>query len=66
CKNENAQVIFSRSEDVNMDMNTLFKAVLPIIDGKGGGNSKTAQGGGSKAEGLEEFMNNARNLIISK
>ena len=66
CKNENAQAIFSRSEDVNMDMNTLFKAVLPIIDGKGGGNSKTAQGGGSKAEGLEEFMNNARNLIISK
>jgi alanyl-tRNA synthetase len=66
CKNENAQVIFSRSEDVNMDMNTLFKAVLPIIDGKGGGNSRTAQGGGSKAEKLEEFMNNARNLIISK
>ncbi len=66
CKNENAQAIFSRSEDVNMDMNTLFKAVLPIIDGKGGGNSRTAQGGGSRVERLEEFMNNARNLIISK
>ena len=66
CKNENAQVIFSRSEDVNMDMNTLFKAVLPLIDGKGGGNSRTAQGGGSRVERLEEFMNNARNLIISK
>ena len=66
CKNENAQAIFSRSEDVNMDMNTLFKAVLPLIDGKGGGNSRTAQGGGSRVERLEEFMNNARNLIISK
>ena len=66
CKNENAQAIFSRSEDVNMDMNTLFKAVLPIIDGKGGGNSRTAQGGGSRVERLEEFMNNAKNLIISK
>ena len=66
CKNENAQVIFSRSEDVNMDMNALFKAVLPIIDGKGGGNSRTAQGGGSRVDRLEEFMNNAKNLIISK
>ena len=66
CKNENAQVIFSRSEDVNMDMNTLFKAVLPLIDGKGGGNSRTAQGGGSRVDRLEEFMNNAKNLIISK
>ena len=66
CKNENAQAIFSRSEDVNMDMNTLFKAVLPLIDGKGGGNSRTAQGGGSRVDRLEEFMNNAKNLIISK
>jgi len=66
CRNENAQVIFSRSEDVNIDINALFKAVLPIIDGKGGGNSRTAQGGGSKVERLEEFINNARNLIISK
>lgn len=63
CRNESAQVIFTRSEDVNIDMNVIFKEVLPIIDGKGGGNSKTAQGGGSKVESLEVFMNNAENII---
>lgn len=63
CRNENAQVIFTRSEDVDIDMNTLFKTVLHIIDGKGGGNSRTAQGGGSKADSLEEFMNNAENIL---
>lgn len=63
CRNETAQVIFSRSEDVNIDINAIFKAVLPIIDGKGGGNSRTAQGGGSKADSLEVFMNNAENML---
>ncbi|MDD3704873.1 MAG: DHHA1 domain-containing protein [Clostridiaceae bacterium] len=66
CKNDNAQVIFARSEDINIDMNGIFKAVLPVIDGKGGGNSRTAQGGGVRADRLEEFMNNAGDMIISK
>jgi alanyl-tRNA synthetase len=63
CRNESAQIIFSRSEDVNIDINAVFKAVLPIIEGKGGGNSRTAQGGGSKIDSLEAFMNNAESII---
>jgi alanyl-tRNA synthetase len=63
CRNEAAQVIFSRSEDINIDMNAIFKAVLPIIDGKGGGNSRTAQGGGSEIDSLDAFMNNAENIL---
>lgn len=64
CKNENAQVIFSRSEDLNINMNVLFKSALHIIDGKGGGSVRTAQGGGSRIEKLEEFLDSAMNGII--
>lgn len=64
CKNENAQVIFARSEDMNTDMNTLLKAVLPIIDGKGGGNSRTAQGGGSKIGKIDYLLNSAEDNIL--
>lgn len=63
CRNENAQVIFTRSEDLDIDMNALFKTVLHIIDGKGGGNSRTAQGGGSKVDSIEDFMNSAENML---
>jgi len=63
CRNENAQIIFSRSEDVNIDINAIFKSVLPLINGKGGGNPRTAQGGGSKVDSLETFMNTAENII---
>lgn len=63
CRNENAQVIFTRSEDVDIDMNKIIKAVFPIIEGKGGGNSRTAQGGGPGTDRLEDFLNAASDLI---
>lgn len=64
CRNETAQVIFSRSEDVSMDMNALFKSVITIIEGKGGGNARTAQGGGGRVENLESFLDAAIKKII--
>ena len=56
--NENAQIIFSRSNDIDMDMNMLLKSVLPMIQGKGGGSPKTALGGGS-SENLEKLIEKA-------
>lgn len=64
CRNENAQVVFTRSEDVNADMNAVFKAALHIIGGKGGGNSRTAQGGGNKTDMLDAFIASAKSNII--
>ncbi len=58
----NVQVVFSRSENMDMDMNSIFKATIHIIDGKGGGSARSAQGGGSKVEGLEEFMKTAESM----
>lgn len=63
CRNESAQVLFTRSDDVNIDMNNLFKAVSPIIEGKGGGNARTAQGGGSRTEKLDDFMKAALEML---
>lgn len=45
--NKNAQLIFTRSDDIDINMNDLLKSVLPSISGKGGGSSKAAQGGGT-------------------
>lgn len=56
CKNEAVQVIFSRSDDVDLDMGKLIKTVFPIINGKGGGNAKAAQGGGSNTDAAQEFL----------
>lgn len=63
CRNENIQVIFTRSENLTIDMNSIFKAVLPIIKGKGGGNARTAQGGGSRQDKLDEFMKIAAEMV---
>jgi alanyl-tRNA synthetase len=66
CKNKTVQVVFSRSDDIEIDMNRLLKSLLPIIEGKGGGNTKAAQGGGSKLESAEKFLNTAvKTLEIS-
>ncbi len=44
--NEASQLIFTRSDNTEIDMNKLLKSILPKINGKGGGSSKAAQGGG--------------------
>lgn len=46
-KGQNSQLIFARSENVDVNMNTLLKEILPMLNGKGGGSPKAAQGGGS-------------------
>lgn len=40
-------LVFAKGNDVELSMAELLKAVLPLIDGKGGGNASLAQGGGS-------------------
>ncbi|MCQ1530309.1 alanyl-tRNA editing protein [Lutispora saccharofermentans] len=62
--NDSAQVIFTRSDDIDINMNSILKEVLPIINGKGGGNSKTAQGGGSMLQNLNNLMEEAYRKIL--
>lgn len=54
--NQKLQFVFSRSQDLNMNMNDLLKRVLPMVNGKGGGSAHTAQGGGEQIVSPEELM----------
>jgi alanyl-tRNA synthetase len=47
-----AHLVFSASSDVCLPMNQELRRILPLLDGKGGGNAQTAQGGGSKIDQL--------------
>ena len=62
-KNEKAQIILSCSDEVTINMNELFKEISPMINGKGGGNSKTAQGGGDDKGNLEGALQAAHTIV---
>ncbi|OOZ86637.1 alanyl-tRNA editing protein [Bacillus cereus] len=51
------QCILACGKSVTLDMNALLKEALPTIDGKGGGNKKSARGGGKALMTGDEFLN---------
>jgi alanyl-tRNA synthetase len=53
------QVILHRAVDLRLDVGTIIRQVLPLIDGRGGGSPIQAQGGGSKPEALEQALDQA-------
>lgn len=57
------QLVFARGSDVNMPMNELLKETLQLIDGKGGGNPASAQGGGNSIRPAQELVDYAFALL---
>lgn len=55
-------IVISRSDDVDIDINSFFKEILDVIEGSGGGNQKTCQGSG-KVEKVGLALDKAVNLI---
>jgi alanyl-tRNA synthetase len=53
---DTARLIFARSADAPGDMNALMRAACETIDGRGGGKSDLAQGGGKNSAALEEAL----------
>ncbi|MCC2440275.1 alanyl-tRNA editing protein [Bacillus paranthracis] len=51
------QCILACGKTVTLDMNALLKDALPAIEGKGGGNKKSARGGGKAIMTGDEFLN---------
>ena len=51
-----ARLLFSRSEAVDTDMNSILQSALSQIDGTGRGNSKSAQGTGVHPEKVEKAL----------
>ncbi|MBP3952252.1 alanyl-tRNA editing protein [Bacillus suaedae] len=60
---ENLQVVCSKDKESYLDMNQLVKAILPLINGKGGGNAMFAQGGGDKTMSAEQLAEAILHLI---
>jgi alanyl-tRNA synthetase len=52
--------LVSVSQDLPYDAGTLFKAMVPALNGRGGGKKDLAQGGGSNPAGLPEALNALR------
>lgn len=61
---DKAQLVFMRSKDVNtINMNFLLKDAITLIDGNGGGNDLSAQGGGKNNNNLDSSIEYAYNKI---
>lgn len=57
---ESVYMLFSCSQNLNsLDMNLLLKDSITLIDGKGGGNKFSSQGGGKSAANLESALDYA-------
>lgn len=65
-KSDTARMVFSSSKNININMNSLFKEVAPLINGKGGGNPHSAQGGGSDISNLESALESASIIIKNR
>lgn len=53
------QIVLYRSVDLRLDMGAVIRQVLPLIEGRGGGSPVSAQGGGSRPDGLEDALDQA-------
>ncbi|MGZ4032899.1 MAG: alanyl-tRNA editing protein [Tumebacillaceae bacterium] len=60
------EMVFARGADVQVAMNELIKETLPLVEGKGGGNAKIAQGGGAGEASAEDVLNHVLALFEAK
>jgi alanyl-tRNA synthetase len=58
------QVIAGRSEDVDIDLRKPFNAVMSQLGGRGGGSSRTVQGGIETPEGAEKALDMLHKEIL--
>jgi alanyl-tRNA synthetase len=61
-----AHLVFGSSENIEADMGALLKAAAPLVEGRGGGSSRIAQGGGPRTEGLAAALEKARWSVAGK
>ncbi len=61
-ESEMAKLVFARSANLSVDMNSSMKAACEKIGGRGGGKPDFAQGGGTRVSELEEAIKIASSL----
>lgn len=57
---DRVQLLFARGGAIQADMASLLKLALPFVAGRGGGRPELAQGSGSRLEGVDEALLQAR------
>ena len=60
---DTARLVFARSADASGDMNALMRAACVLLDGRGGGRSDMAQGGGKKVGKIGDAITHALTLL---
>ena len=61
-----ARLMFARSADAPWDMNALLRTACELVDGRGGGKTDLAQGGGKNIERLSEAIERARASVAEQ
>ncbi len=63
---DNVNLVFSRSDDLDVNMIEILNEAASEINGGGGGSPKTAQGGGSRTEGRDSALKKAKSLVAGE
>jgi alanyl-tRNA synthetase len=62
---DQARLVFARAGEAPGDMGALLRAACALLEGRGGGKPDMAQGGGQRAEKLEEAIDAAARSLAS-
>jgi alanyl-tRNA synthetase len=60
---DTARLVFARSADASGDMNALMREACSMLDGRGGGKSDLAQGGGKNVDKIADALTRALTLL---
>lgn len=60
---EQLQLVCLRDKEASINMKVVVQQILPLIEGKGGGNETAAQGGGKAIISGEELLKQIKNFV---
>jgi len=63
---DNVDLVFSRSDELDLNMVEILNESAKEVHGGGGGSPKTAQGGGSNPEGRKKALEKAKELVLKR
>ena len=66
CIRDDKGLVFSASQDVDIDLRGIAREIGSILGGGGGAKEKLARCGGNKLENIEKAMKEAKMLIESQ
>lgn len=66
CINDGRGIVFSASEDIDIDLREIARKAGSILGGGGGGKRNLARCGGSKLDRIEEALEEARKMMSSQ